>query len=306
MKRDLRFEAVYPSPPERVWRALTNREELAQWLMSNDFEAKLGHTFQFCGQARPGFNGTVQCEVLEIEAPRRLVYRWVIENVNTMVRFSLEPAAQGGTRLILEHTGFESAGVLMISAVLAWNRRLREALSAVISGTSLSTVESNVDIVSTLIERYERGATAFLDLIRRISPALLDALPAADEWSARQTAIHIVDAEIVGAMRVRMIAAQPGSTLPAYAGDTWARELQYAKQPLEPSLELFQNLRRTTAAMLRHIPLCAWGNRAEHEESGEVTLQSYLDSHCEHADMHMAETESLLNRLTNVQAAGTL
>src|SRR5262249_17808941 len=41
------LNTVYPQPPERVWRALTTPEELAQWLMPNDFAPKVGHKFQF-------------------------------------------------------------------------------------------------------------------------------------------------------------------------------------------------------------------------------------------------------------------
>jgi uncharacterized protein YndB with AHSA1/START domain len=306
MKRDLHFEAVYPYPRERVWRALTHRDELAQWLMANDFEAKPGQKFQFHSKPRPGFDGTVHCEVVEIEEPRQLAYRWVSGSLNTVVRFLLEAAEDGGTRLILEHSGFDGAGGLMMSALLSWNRMLREKLPAVVGGKSLSSVQCNVDIVSALIERYERGAMAFAELMGRISPDLLHLAPAEGEWSAHQTALHIVDAEIVGAMRLRMLAAQPGSTLMAYAGDVWGRELVYAKQPLPPSLELFQALRRTTAAMLRLIPVTAWANRAEHEEAGEVTLESYFDSHCEHAEVHLQEIEALVKKLSAALVASEL
>src|SRR5689334_13145995 len=129
-----------------------------------------------------------------------------------------------------------------------------------------------MDMITALIERYERGAAAFTKLMSDISPAIMS-LPAADgEWSAHQTAMHIVDAERVGAMRLRMIASQPGSKLSSYAGDVWGRELAYAKLPLAPAIQLFQALRRNTAAMLRALPASAWLHRAEHEEAGQVTL----------------------------------
>ncbi|HKD00817.1 MAG TPA: SRPBCC domain-containing protein [Terriglobales bacterium] len=76
MKNDLRFEAVYPYSPERVWRALTDPVELGQWLMPNDFEARLGHKFQFKTRPVPGFDGIVNCEVTELDVPRRLEYKW--------------------------------------------------------------------------------------------------------------------------------------------------------------------------------------------------------------------------------------
>lgn len=294
MKHDLRFEAVYLYPPERVWRALTHREELAQWLMANNFEAHRGHKFQFHDKPRPGFDGTVDCEVMELEAPRRLAYRWVSGDLHTIVRFSLEPVQGGGTRLILEHSGFGGAGGLMVSALLAWNRRLREGLPKLLGEPSTAMVECNMNVINALIERYEKGATAFTALMREIPSEIVDLAAAAGEWSVHQTALHVVDAEIVGAMRLRMIAAQPGSKLASYAGDVWGRELAYSKLPLAPAIALFQALRGNTAAMLRILPASAWQRRAEHEEAGEVTLESYLDSHCEHAEVHMREIEELV------------
>jgi uncharacterized protein YndB with AHSA1/START domain len=298
MKPDLRFQATYLQPPERVWRALTDREELAQWLMANDFEAHLGHKFRFTDKPRPGFDGTVRCEVIEIEEPRRLAYRWVSGNLHTIVRFSLEPAPGGGTRLILEHSGFTGAGGMMISALLAWNRRLRESLPRIVGEDSNAAVECNLDVITALIKRYERGVTAFTELMNDIPSGIVSLAAADGEWSAHQTALHIVDAEIVGAMRLRMIAAQPGSKLTSYAGDVWGRELGYDKLALAPGIELFRALRQMTAAMLRSLPARAWVHRAEHEEAGEVTLESYLDSHCEHAEVHMQEIEEVVKRLS--------
>ena len=303
MKRDLRFEAIYPYPRERVWRALTDRDELAQWLMKNDFEAKPGRRFEFHGKSRPGFDGTVHCEILEIDEPRRLAYTWTSGSLVTVVRFILETVEQGATRLTLEHSGFDGTGGQMISALLSWNRRLREELPALFGKPATSCVNCNVDVVSALIERYERGAAALAKLIAGVPGDLLELAPAEGEWSAHQIALHIVDAEIVGAMRLRMIAAQPGATLSAYAGDVWGRELAYGKQPLAPALDLFAALRQVTGIMLRQIPVAAWANRAEHEEAGEVTLESYLDSHCEHAEIHMQEIEALLKRLSVVPIA---
>ena len=162
----------------------------------------------------------------------------------------------------------------------------------------MAMLERNMDVIGALVERYERGASEFSKLMGDIPPELVGMAAADGEWSAHQTAQHIVDAEIAGAMRLRMIAAQPGAKLTSYAGDVWARELAYDKQPLAAAIELFRGLRKTTTAMLRLLPPSVWLHCAEHEETGEVTLQSYLDSHCEHAETHMREIEEIVKRLT--------
>lgn len=125
MRRNLRFEVIYPHAPARVWRALTSPQELAAWLMDNDFAPQLGHRLQFRTKPAPGFDGIVNCEVLEIDEPRRLVYSWQANNMRrpTIIRWTLEPVAEG-TRLVLEHNGFEGAAGLLASAILGrgWRR----------------------------------------------------------------------------------------------------------------------------------------------------------------------------------------
>ncbi len=117
MKRNLSFEATYPHAPEKVWRALTEREAISQWLMENDFEARVGHRFQFRAKPQPGWSGIVSGEVLVVEPPRRLVYSWKTESIDTIVAFTLEPVPTG-TRLTLVHDGFDGFKAVMISYIL--------------------------------------------------------------------------------------------------------------------------------------------------------------------------------------------
>ncbi|HUB07581.1 MAG TPA: SRPBCC domain-containing protein [Myxococcales bacterium] len=101
-------------PPRKVWRALTEPALLGAWLMPNDFSPVVGHRFTFKAQPVPGWDGTVHCEVLEVDPPNRLRYAWRggakgLEGygtpLDTVVAWTLTPAA-GGTLLRLEHSGF--------------------------------------------------------------------------------------------------------------------------------------------------------------------------------------------------------
>jgi uncharacterized protein YndB with AHSA1/START domain len=131
----IRREAVYPYPPERVWRALTNPQALAEWLMPNDFQPRKGHKFQFRAKPQPGWRGVVDCEVLEVDAPRRLSYSWQgdADGPVTRVTWTLEPTALG-TRLRLEHVGFRGFSGLFHTWILGrgWGKMLRTRLPAVL------------------------------------------------------------------------------------------------------------------------------------------------------------------------------
>jgi uncharacterized protein YndB with AHSA1/START domain len=136
MARNLRFEVFYKQPREHVWAALTSSEAMAAWLMPNDFLPRLGHRFQFRTKPAPGFDGIVNCEVLEIDPPRRLVYSWVGGGNDTRVVWTLEEAGSS-TRLVLEHQGFRGLRGLLTSSILGkgWGSRiLKTRLPTVLSG----------------------------------------------------------------------------------------------------------------------------------------------------------------------------
>lgn len=113
---------TYPHPREKVWRALTEPELLARWLMPNDFEARVGHRFTFQAEPAPGFDGVVHCEVQELEPPVRLVLSWSGGPIDTVVTFVLEETP-AGTTLTMEQSGFEGLKQWLVRAMLALGTR---------------------------------------------------------------------------------------------------------------------------------------------------------------------------------------
>lgn len=107
----IHLEREYPHPVERVWEAIATSRGIAAWLMPNDFEPRVGHRFVLRAKKQPGWRGFVECEVLELAPPKRLVYSWKGDEKQMVstVRFVLVPTASG-TRLVLDHEGFEGVG----------------------------------------------------------------------------------------------------------------------------------------------------------------------------------------------------
>lgn len=134
------IEQIYPHPPERVWQALTDPAALAEWLMPNTFEPRLGHQFRFWTTPRPGFDGVVNCQVTVLEPPHRLAFTWQGEPLRqpTLVTFLLQPAGTG-TQLRLEHTGFEGPGGFFVRTILSrgWPGLLRRALARLLTSDQL-------------------------------------------------------------------------------------------------------------------------------------------------------------------------
>jgi uncharacterized protein YndB with AHSA1/START domain len=102
----LSFELDLHHSPEKVWRALTDPELLAEWLLPViDLQLVPGAAFTFKTQAYPGWDGIVNCRILEIEPLRKLSYTWSVPFLDTVVTFTLTPTASG-TRLSLVQSGF--------------------------------------------------------------------------------------------------------------------------------------------------------------------------------------------------------
>ena len=103
--RALVIERVFPHPPEKLWRALTENPLIAQWLMKNDFEPVVGRKFKFQSEPVPNWDGVINCEVLIVEHLKRLSYSWTTMGVEFIVLWTFTPA-EGGTHLRMEQSGF--------------------------------------------------------------------------------------------------------------------------------------------------------------------------------------------------------
>jgi uncharacterized protein YndB with AHSA1/START domain len=103
------FEIDLHHPPEKVWRALTHPELLAQWLLpvvGDELKLEPGVEFTLKTQPYPGWDGIVDCRLIEIEPHRKLSYAWTVPFLDTVVTFTLTPTP-AGTHLSLVQSGFE-------------------------------------------------------------------------------------------------------------------------------------------------------------------------------------------------------
>lgn len=99
----LRFERRLSHPPERVWAALTETEELGRWFMAGTVEPHVGGRVRF----ESGEEGGTEGEVLAWDPPRLLEYSWVRggdAGPRSLVRWRLTPDGDG-TVLVLQHEG---------------------------------------------------------------------------------------------------------------------------------------------------------------------------------------------------------
>lgn len=132
------LEYDLPHSPAKVWRALTDPRLLAEWLMANDMRPVVGHRFTFTQEPTPWWDGIVHCEVLELDLHKRISYTWrsgpEASPLDTVVTWTLTPTASGGTRLVLDHSGFVPGNAFAFDGARAgWQRMVSEGLTALLA-----------------------------------------------------------------------------------------------------------------------------------------------------------------------------
>jgi uncharacterized protein YndB with AHSA1/START domain len=100
--RSVVVEREMPHPPGKIWRALTQNSLIEEWLMKNDFQPVVGHSFNLRADW-----GLVDCQVLVVEPNSRLSYSWGSLGLKSVVAWTLTPT-KGGTHVRMEQSGFGS------------------------------------------------------------------------------------------------------------------------------------------------------------------------------------------------------
>jgi uncharacterized protein YndB with AHSA1/START domain len=114
-------EIQIAAPPERIFRALSDPDELRRWFSGPDcpakfwkMDARVGGQYSYAtekGAITVNHVSEFEChgEILECDPPRLLVYTWIAnwhddKSARTVVRWELEKKGNG-TRVKVTHSG---------------------------------------------------------------------------------------------------------------------------------------------------------------------------------------------------------
>ncbi|MCE3294885.1 MAG: Activator of Hsp90 ATPase 1 family protein [Crocinitomicaceae bacterium] len=103
-------ERTYNAPVQRVWDALTDKDQMKQWYFDLDeFKPEPGFRFRFYGQGHKGENYLHLCEVIEAEPLKKLTYSWEYDGYPGKSYVSFELWDENGqTRVVLTHKGLNT------------------------------------------------------------------------------------------------------------------------------------------------------------------------------------------------------
>ncbi len=138
-------------------------------------------------------------------------------------------------------------------------------------------------------DRFAVGPTLLRQAVTGLDAGALNRRPAGQDWSIRDVVIHLADAELVGAVRFRLVIGQDGSVLPVYDPDVWKRRLHYLWRDPEAAIALFQQIRYGTAELLHQCDAAAWQRSGVHPERGVMTLAELLEFSAGHVEEHVTQ-----------------
>jgi len=110
MDKPFEIERTYPVTAEKVWRAITDPDEMKNWYFNlPGFKAEVGYEFSFMGGPPDGIQYNHLCKVTEVIPGRKLTYSWRYSGYdgNSFVTWELFPEGNS-TRLKLTHAGLET------------------------------------------------------------------------------------------------------------------------------------------------------------------------------------------------------
>jgi uncharacterized protein YndB with AHSA1/START domain len=136
MPEPLIKEVLVQAPVSRVWKAITDKDDMAQWYFKvPEFKAEVGFEFKFYGEDEQR-QYPISLKVIEVVPGSKLAYTWNYDDFpgETVVTFELFDQGSGQTLVRLTHTGLEKLAahprVSKENHMQGWNMIVGEQLKA--------------------------------------------------------------------------------------------------------------------------------------------------------------------------------
>jgi hypothetical protein len=152
--------------------------------------------------------------------------------------------------------------------------------------------------------RFAAGPRLLREAVRDLEGGGVTARVAGDDWSIRDILHHLADAELVRAVRIRTIIAEPGSAIAQWDEGAWQRRLQYLWRSPELALAAFDTVRTGTAELLMHCDAGAWERAGVTADGGELTVQELVERGVTHVDEHCGQIGAIRAAMKPRQPGG--
>lgn len=146
--------------------------------------------------------------------------------------------------------------------------------------------------LANAIERFAQGATLVRQAAHGADAGALSR-PGKEGWSVRDVLVHLADAELVRATRIRIILAEEQPALFDFNEELWKRRGHYLWRSPEAAIALFDQLRYTTMEIVRQLDLKSWERAGIHPADGPLTIAELISRGAAHSEDHAAQIREL-------------
>jgi uncharacterized protein YndB with AHSA1/START domain len=110
MSKSFEIERTYNAPAEKVWSAITDKDQMKQWYFNlEEFKPVLGFEFRFHGGPDKDRQYLHVCVITEVIKGRKITYSWRFEGYEGLSHVTFELFPEGSkTRLKLTHAGLDT------------------------------------------------------------------------------------------------------------------------------------------------------------------------------------------------------
>lgn len=143
------------------------------------------------------------------------------------------------------------------------------------------------------IALYTQAADLLTSALERFPREMWQYRSEVDDWTIHEIVVHITDSEANSYVRCRRFIAEPGQPLLAYDENQWAKALDYHALDVDTAVSLFTWLRQSSYELIQTVPDDVWQNEAYHPESGQMSLDDWLDTYSRHVPEHIAQMERI-------------
>jgi uncharacterized damage-inducible protein DinB len=147
-----------------------------------------------------------------------------------------------------------------------------------------------MSVITQFLEGYEQLTKA----IEGLSPEQMKLVIEEGKWTIYENVIHVVDAELVYAERIKRVIAEDAPVFLPFDQDLWTTQLNYHQSNIKDYLELFRLTRVTVASLLQEQDPSIWEKRGR-KGAEEITLKQLIEALIDHVQNHVRT----INRLTS-------
>ncbi len=142
------------------------------------------------------------------------------------------------------------------------------------------------------LERFVAGAAEVREAIRGADPGTLSR-PNTEGWSVRDILVHLSDAELIRATRIRMILAAEEPLIVPFDEEMFKRRLHYLWRSPEAAIALFDQLRFTTMEILRQLDMKSWEKAGILPDGERLTVGELIIRGANHSTDHAGQIRQM-------------